>query len=136
MAHTCEALVLTCMDFRFHTGIRKFLTQELGLENSYDQVSLAGSAKDLVRTPGHVPFESLLKQMELSSKLHEIKKVILINHQNCGAYGPSLESGTSHEFETHAGDLRSARSLIQSRFPGLKVLLFFAKLDGTFTEVP
>ena len=135
MAHTCEALVLTCMDFRFHTAIRKFLTRDLGLENSYDHVSLAGSAKDLVKAPGHVPFESLLKQVELSSKLHEIKRVILINHQNCGAYGPTLESGSSHEFETHSGDLRAARSLVQSRFPELKVALYFAMLDGTFVEV-
>ncbi len=98
-------------------------------------VSLAGSAKDLVKSPGHVPFESLLKQVELSSKLHEIKRVVLINHQNCGAYGPTLESGSPHEFETHSGDLRAARSLVQSRFPELKVALYFAKLDGTFVEV-
>ena len=135
MAHTCQAFALTCMDFRFHTAIRKFLSEDLRLERNYDLVSLAGSAKDLVRTPGHVPFESLLVQIELSSKLHEIQRVILINHQNCGAYGPSLESGSSHEFETHAGDLRAARSLIQSRFPNLKVFLYFAKLDGSFTEV-
>lgn len=55
MAHTCQAFALTCMDFRFHTAIRKFLSEDLGLERNYDLVSLAGSAKDLVRTRAMYP---------------------------------------------------------------------------------
>lgn len=135
MSHVCEAVVLHCIDFRFHSFIRKFLVEKLNLQDKFDLVSVAGAVKDIVRDERNVPKESILKQIEIAKRLHQIKRVILINHQNCGAYGPSLESGSEHEFETHSNDLKKARDFVLKEFPDLSVSLYFAKLNGEIEEI-
>ena len=74
--HITDAIVVHCIDFRFQKYLDPWLHKHLGHDN-YDRVSLAGAVFD---------FYSVLKQVEISDSLHKIKKVILINHEDCGAY--------------------------------------------------
>jgi len=124
--HGCEALVISCIDFRFQTTIREWLVRN-GLSNEYDLFAKPGASKGAD--------ESLLENIGLSKKLHDIKMVIIIHHQNCGAYGPALISGSPEELETHITELNKAESLIKARFSDLQVQKYFAKLDGTMERV-
>ncbi len=116
--HVCEAIVITCIDFRFITPVRKWAKEHFG-KNNYDRVSIAGGIMD---------FYTVLRQVEISNKLHKIKKVIMINHEDCGAYG---KDGT---FEKHEQDLDEAERKIEALFPHLDVETYYLKLDGTFIE--
>lgn len=87
---------------------------------SYDRVALAGGVKD---------FATIQKQVEVPKNLHQIKQVILINHEDCGAYG--LE-GT---LEKHTQDLRTATEKIKALYPDLEIQAFYLHLDGTFREI-
>src|SRR3989344_1284372 len=100
-SHTCEALVITCIDFRLQEFINNWIGKN-SLPKTYDRVALAGGVKD---------FESISKQVEISKKLHSIEKVILINHEDCGAYG---ETGTE---EIHTQDLHQAKKSLSEKYP-------------------
>jgi carbonic anhydrase len=119
MTHTTDAVVISCIDFRFQRYINAWLKYEFK-DYVYDRVALAGGIFDLY---------SILKQVEISNRLHHIKKVILLNHEDCGAYG--LE-GT---YERHVKDLLQAESVIEKLYPHLDVTCYYIMLDGTFKNV-
>lgn len=78
---------------------------------------------------GIFDFYTVLRQVEISNYLHQIKKVILINHEDCGAYG---KEGT---FERHKRDLEEAERKIEALFPHLDVATFYLSLKGEFQEI-
>lgn len=128
--HCCQTLVLSCIDFRFQEIVRRFLKNQ-GLGGNYDLVCLAGAGKQLLAEGRSV----VLRQISLSSRLHQIKEVFLINHQNCGAYGEGLISGSKEEMERHRADLLKAKKVVKEEFPLLTVRVCFARLDGVVLEV-
>ncbi len=115
--HTCEAVVVHCMDFRLQQYINDWLTKRFGIRN-YDRISWAGGVRD---------FSSIQNQIQMSYKLHGIKKVILINHEDCGAYGPT---GTK---ERHLSDLAYAEHAIQALH--LDVEKYYLHLNGEFEKI-
>lgn len=117
--HGCEAIVVTCIDFRFQDLINEWIKDRLGSKN-HDRVALAGGVKE---------FDTILNQVDISKSLHGITKVIFINHEDCGAYGVE---GTEQK---HAADLKSAASRVQEKYPDLAVEAFYLKLDNSFKRV-
>ncbi len=126
MSHQCEALVLICIDYRFQTFIRNWLVKN-GLENKYDLIARPGAGKGAS--------ELLLEDVGLSRRLHGIKKVIVIQHQNCGAYGQGLVSGSKEELDTHRSDVAINVELMRKRFPDLGFEMYFMNLDGTVIKI-
>ncbi|HCM38288.1 MAG: hypothetical protein UV61_C0021G0009 [Candidatus Gottesmanbacteria bacterium GW2011_GWB1_43_11] len=119
MAHSCSTLVATCIDFRFQKAFEAWMNREVGVGN-YDRVAWAGGVKDL---------GSLLNQLDISVRLHHIQKVILVNHEDCGAYGAA---GT---LAKHEEDLQAAATKIAELYPQLQVELYFARLNGNIEKV-
>ncbi|MGD9129338.1 MAG: hypothetical protein PVJ09_02545 [Candidatus Woesebacteria bacterium] len=117
--HRCDAIVVCCMDFRFQKYIRKWTEKNLK-HKSFDLVGYAGATKSL---------GIVLKQIELSIKLHHTKQIILLHHEECGAYG--AESNPKR----HAKDLRKARKKILEKHPKVKVDLYYIRLNGDFEKV-
>lgn len=117
--HICEALVVCCIDFRFQKFIRTWTDENLK-DKTFDLVGFAGATKDL---------DTVMKQIRLSVKLHQIKEVILIHHEECGAYGDQSTP------ENHAADLKKAKVCVLKEFPGVSTRGFYLHLDGTFDQV-
>ncbi len=128
MAHTAKALVLHCIDFRFIHEIVYFM-KSLGLMNNYDDVAAAGAAKNLVDPYDDHDREFILRQIEISRKLHSIKQVIVINHLDCGAYGQGTFANAQEERQRHRKDLAAAKRMIEHRFEGLTVIPVLARID-------
>lgn len=139
MSHTCKSLILHCIDFRFGEAIKKYL-EDNRLMNNCDIVSLDGAAKNLVSpaSPGFI--DVVLRQIEISQKLHHIPQVILMNHTDCGAYGgrDAFES-TEAEYNQHVEDMKKAKKVISDRFDGLEIKMVLAKITPlgqvTFEEI-
>lgn len=130
MKHTARALVFHCMDFRFVSGIQKFLA-ERGLKDIFDLVAFAGSAKNLASPDEPSDRAFALRQMDIARRLHGISEVLLFNHLDCGAYGGSSAfASAAEEHDRHVADLGKAREIIRQRFPDLTVHLLIAFLDG------
>jgi len=87
---------------------------------TYDYVGFAGASKNL---------ETIMGQLDISVRLHQVKEVVLINHEDCGAYG--VES--THD--RHAEDLNKAKKTISSKYPNLLVFLYYLHLYGEFEEI-
>jgi hypothetical protein len=79
--HQAKAFVLSCIDFRFLESERYFLAlQHLG--NQYDWTALAGASLALTGFPHTAEAEAFWDQLALSQQLHQIKKVIILDHQD------------------------------------------------------
>ncbi len=117
--HTAQALVTTCIDFRLQEAINKWIAQHFQ-PKTYDRVALAGGVKNL---------DTILGQIDIAVKLHHIKKVVLINHEDCGAYG---ETST---LQKHAEDLKAAKAKVNEVYPELAAEIYYLHLDGTFEPI-
>ncbi len=117
--HICSGLVVTCIDFRFQKIIEDWMQIYMG-EGKYDRVAWAGGIFDSV---------GVIKQVDISVRLHDIKKLILMNHEDCGAYG---KSGTHAR---HCADLKEVKKKIAQLHPQLKVETYFIHLDGVFEKI-
>jgi len=62
--------------------------------------------------------------------LHHVRKIVIINHQDCGAYGGSAKFNGNAEAEQkfHEEELRKAKSIILEKYPDKEVVLVYAKL--------
>ncbi|TSC85974.1 MAG: Uncharacterized protein G01um10147_1041 [Microgenomates group bacterium Gr01-1014_7] len=116
--HGCEVVVITCIDYRFQEYINKWIAQNFA-PKSFDRVAFAGGVKNIV---------VILNQIDIAKKNHHIHKVILINHEDCGAYD---QEGTP---EKHAEDLKTAALKIKEIHPDLEVETYYLHLDGTFEQ--
>lgn len=118
-ANTCDAVVVTCIDFRFQAHFDRWLAAEVGYGN-YDRVAIAGAVKD---------WHTVCAQIRVARRLHNVHTVVLVNHEDCGAYGSTCPR------ERHERDLREARMRLRREIPEVTVHLLFARLDGTLEPV-
>ncbi|GAB4342957.1 MAG: hypothetical protein Fur0042_05550 [Cyanophyceae cyanobacterium] len=132
-----QALVLTCIDFRFIDLAQSFLRSQ-HLDRAYDWVSLAGASLALTGFPSPAEAESFWDQLALSKQLHAIKKVIILDHQDCGAYASIRQrpfADLTDEQKFHAQYLSQAQAEIRRRHPDLAVELYFIQLTGEVTAI-
>jgi len=119
MVHICDALVVVCIDFRFQEYIRRWTEENLP-GKKFDLVGWAGSTKDL---------DTIMGQVDISARLHDISQVVLVHHEECGAYG------TESTKERHSADLAKAKERIKQKYPALAVETYYMHLDGTMEKV-
>ena len=117
--HSCFSLIVSCIDFRIQPAVEEWALKNLGAKN-YDRVALAGGVKD---------FSAVMSQIDISVKLHAVKKAILMNHEDCGAY---WESGTE---EKHREDLKTAADKVKVKYPDLTVETYYVRLDGQIAPI-
>ncbi|MCL5435719.1 MAG: hypothetical protein M1275_01400 [Patescibacteria group bacterium] len=129
MSHTCDAFVLACMDFRFHQKISEPL-KKMQI-NSYDLKCDAGGAKFLASSEKPAVRDWIFENIKISMRLHGVKKVVLVNHYDCGAYGGN-KTWTNDEAQLnfHREQLTQAKARVAEKFPGLEVVTVFAKPEG------
>jgi carbonic anhydrase len=118
-SHNCDALVVTCIDFRFQHFINDWI-RDKHLPKTFDRVALAG---------GVFNWEVIENQVDISKRLHNIHTVILMNHEDCGAYG---EAGTHAR---HEADLKAAAATLRKKYPEIKVVTYLIQLSGDFTQI-
>jgi carbonic anhydrase len=115
----CDAVVVTCKDFRIQRYLDEWLRDHIGYGN-FDRVSIAGGVKN---------WELIGGAIDLAVRLHDVHHVVLMNHENCGAYGDEST------LERHAADLRAARAAIFATYPAFTVDIYYVHLDGTFEQI-
>ena len=123
--HSCKAIVFTCIDWRLHPQVDQFFTQTYG---TYDPCTTAGSVQGF-HTKGEVS-AFFIKQIEISRSLHDISRVALTMHEDCGAYGGSTNFASQQE-ETahHTHVLAMTRDMIREKFPLLALDTYIITLS-------
>lgn len=124
--HNVDDLVVTCMDHRFQRVIRERLQEEyqVDIERS-DRLAYAGASKA-------VADGTLIPQIELSHKLHDIKNVYVVDHTDCGGFGglAAHENNEQNEIDSHMGSMARAQEAIHKVLPQLVVTCFVVTLEG------
>lgn len=87
---------------------------------TYDYVGFAGSTKDL---------PTIMKQLDISVRLHKIKQAVLMHHEDCGAYGKE----STHD--NHVKDLKKAKQTVNKLYTNLLVDTYYIHLDGEFEKI-
>lgn len=123
--HQAENIVVTCIDFRLQEAINKWISENFA-PKTFDRVALGGGVKNL---------DTILGQIDIAVRLHHVKKVILINHEDCGAYGQENFPDTQTEHLKHTEDLKKASLKIHQEFSDIKVNTYYLHLDGTFEPI-
>ena len=132
-AGTAEALLLTCMDFRLMDEIERYMSAR-GLRDKYDHVILAGASLGAVTDKHPAWNQTFWEHLDLAVQHERIRRVIVIDHRECGAYKRLL--GEEHlkdakvERQTHAAELRKLKDRIREKYPEIEVEMKLMSLGG------
>ncbi len=133
-----KALVLSSFDYRILEAERYFLSlQNLG--GQYDFITLAGASLALSGIPHQYDADAFWDQLELSYQIHHIKKVIILDHEDCAVYkqkiDPNLADNPALELKTHTEYLSRAYWAIRDRYPDLNIDLYFVYLNTEVKQI-
>ncbi|GMU28629.1 MAG: hypothetical protein AMXMBFR17_21690 [Candidatus Jettenia caeni] len=131
-SNDCNTLVISCVDFRFVSFIRVFLTENLKIKDDYDHIAIPGSVTDIIRPETQkITFDKI----DILLNLHHVNHLVLIEHKDCGAYGGSKYFDSDEkETEVLSNGLRRVRDILNEKYPNLKIDLFLASLKNVGNE--
>jgi len=128
-----EAMVLSCIDPRLQGPVR-YYARRRHLAGKYSQFVIAGAAVGVVAEPFKDWHKAWWDNVAASVDLHNIKKVIAINHRDCGAakiaYGEGSVANWKTETATHKAALAQFREQMKERLPKLGVETGLMALNG------
>ena|SRR6266576_6974297 len=129
-----EAMLLACIDPRIQEPVHAF-AQKNGLVGKYSQFVIAGAAIGVVSPKFADWHKAFWDNLAVTIELHRIKKVIAIDHRDCGAaklaYGDAAVATPDKEAETHRAALAEFRKEVGQRQPKLAVETGLMALDGS-----
>lgn len=131
--YECDAAIVWCFDNRFDLAFRKFL-KRIGIINS-DPIKIAGGAKCLASPDDESEREFVVEQIRKSIRLHATRRVILMLHSDCGAYGGldgAFKGDARVEAEHHDMDLRRAADTLRTALPGVEIDGYFVDFEGVW----
>ncbi len=137
-SHGTDALLLTCMDYRLVDETERYMTGR-GMRDHYDHVILAGAALGATTDQRPGWNTTFWEHLDVAVDLHSIRKVIVIDHRDCGAYrvflGEDFAKDREHETTIHEATMRDLANQIHAKRPDLEVELQLMSLDGTVERV-
>jgi len=129
-----EAMLVSCIDPRMVAPVYKYMDQR-GLTGQYSQLVIAGAAIAVVAPKFEVWRPAFWDNLATTVQLHHIKRVIAIDHRDCGAaeiaYGAASIADPQIETETHRKALAEFRKEVAQRQPGLTIETGLMALDGS-----
>jgi hypothetical protein len=130
--YQCDAAIVWCFDNRFELGFRKYL-KRIGVVNS-DPIKVAGGAKSLASPEQERDREFVLEQIRKSIRLHDTRRVILMLHSDCGAYGglAAFNHDVQAERIHHRNELRAAGEYLAHQLPGMEIDTYFVDFEGVW----
>ena len=129
----CDAAIVWCFDNRFELGFRKFL-KRVGVVNS-DPIKIAGGAKSLASPEHESDRLFVLEQLQKSVRLHGTRRIILMLHSDCGAYGGlagGFDGDRERERLNHRAELERAAAYVSAAMPGVEVATYFVDFEGVW----
>jgi carbonic anhydrase len=128
-----EAMLLTCIDPRFPEPTIEYMKSR-DMIGKYSQFTFAGAAIGVVAPAFKAWHKTFWDNLAASIQLHNIPKVIAMDHRDCGAakiaYGAAKVANAQIETETHKAALMQFRREVGKRHPKMQVELGLMALDG------
>ena len=127
-----QAMVLSCIDPRFQPIVFNYLKKRK-LNGKYSSFSIAGSAIGVTAPKFRQWHKTFWDNLETSIKLHKIKKLIVINHRDCGA--AKIINGKKifdnfNETKIHENSFTKIKNRFKNKYPNLKIETILANLNN------
>ena len=131
-----KAMVLSCIDPRFQHLVHNYLKKSK-LSEKYSAFTIAGAAIGVTHNKFKKWHKTFYDNLSTSIKLHQIEKLIVINHKDCGA--AKIANGKKvfniiNEKKIHKDSFSKLKKKIKKRFPRLKVDLNLMSLESKITK--
>ena len=126
-----EAMVLSCIDPRFQSKVYKYLKSEK-LTGKYSSFTIAGAAIGVTHKRFKKWHSTFWDNLGVSIKLHKIKKLIVINHQDCGAAKISNKKKFFNniiETEIHKKSFKLIKNKFKKKYPSLVIETILISLN-------
>ena len=125
-------MVLSCIDPRFQPIVYSYLKKKK-LTGKYSSFTIAGSAVGVTAKKFKKWHKVFWDNFDTSVKLHNIKKLIVINHRDCGAakiiYGKK-EFTKKNETKVHINSLQKIKKIFMKKYPKLTIELKIISLNS------
>ncbi len=119
-------VVVHCLDWRFVRQTWEFITKELGIP-FFTPYSFPAGPRVYLDIETRNVFLGALKKVSIDE--HKIRRIILIAHRDCKAYGGSARfRSLEEERAIHERDLRFAREVLNRKFPEVDVELRYLEI--------
>ena len=131
-----KAMVLSCMDPRFQHLVHSYLKKQK-LFGKYSAFTIAGAAVGVTHNKFKKWHKTFYDNLSTSIKLHQIEKLIVINHKDCGAakiVNGKKAFNITNEQKIHKESFSKLKKEIKKKFPKLKVELNLMSLKGKITK--
>jgi len=131
MKSNYKAMVLSCIDPRFQPIVYNYLKKKK-LIGKYSSFTIAGSAVGVTANRFKKWHKVFWENFDTSVKLHNIKKLIVINHQDCGAakiINGKKEFSTINETKVHKTSFQKLKKIFKKKYPKLKIELKLVSLN-------
>ena len=118
-----EAMVLSCIDPRFQTKVYKYLKNKK-LTGKYSSFTIAGAGVGVTHKKFKNWQSTFLENLSTSIKIHKINKLIVINHEDCGAakiINNKKKFNSLIENKIHKKSFEAINKVINTKYPKLKV---------------
>ncbi|MBP2232031.1 carbonic anhydrase [Azospirillum agricola] len=133
-----DTLLLSCMDYRLMGHVASYM-QSRNLQANYDHIVLAGASLGALTDKKPSWGEAFWDHVAVAKDLHHIKKLVVMDHRDCGAYkvflGLDLKGDAAKEADVHGQYLARLKAMVTERHPDLEVELLLMGLDGQVEKV-
>ena len=133
MNNKFKAMVLSCMDPRFQPKVFNYLKKRR-LIGQYSAFTIAGAAVGITHNKFKKWHNTFLDNLLTSIQLHKINKLIVINHQDCGAakiVNSKKGFNKDIEEEIHKNSFKKLKNILKKKFPKLYYEFYFMTLKGS-----
>ena len=125
-------MVLSCIDPRFQPIVYNYLRKKK-LSGKYSSFTIAGSAVGVTANKFKRWHKIFWDNFETSVKLHNIKKLIVINHRDCGAakiINGKKEFSDMNETKVHKNSFKKIKKIFRKKYPKLSIELKIISLNS------
>ena len=132
MKSNYKAMVLSCIDPRFQSIVYNYLKKKK-LNGKYSSFTIAGSAVGGTANKFKKWHKVFWDNFDTSVKLHNIKKLIVINHRDCGAakiINGKKEFTKINETKIHINSLQKIKKIFMKKYPELTIELKIISLNS------
>jgi len=133
-----DALAFSCIDFRLVSEAVKFFDTDIRPKD-YDLLALAGASLGAVSPKFPSSNAAFWNHVEIAKSLHHIKKVVVLDHRDCGAYKVAFgkEFAAEHNAETaqHKSMMLQLKGALAQKHPELASEFYLMALGGTAEKI-
>jgi carbonic anhydrase len=132
MKSNYKAMVLSCIDPRFQPIVYNYLKRKK-LKGKYSSFTMAGSSIGVTATKFKRWHKTFWDNIDTSIKLHQIKKLIVINHRDCGAakiINGNKEFSRINETKIHKESFKKIKKIFKKKYPKLSIELNIISLNS------